>query len=138
MKKEINMLSCNMVMVGGKIRGGVSVFKTSTGKEIGSMVIEVVSTYQKDGQEIERITPVEVKFFGRQIEAYKEKFQDGAQVLVEGEESAYVNKEGKVYNSVVCKHAHFVGPPNKAAGYKRENNAEPPPPSKEQEETTPF
>ena len=49
MKKEINMLSCNMVMVGGKIRGGVSVFKTSTGKEIGSMVIEVVSTYQKDG-----------------------------------------------------------------------------------------
>lgn len=111
------MLAVNTVIVGGKLVKEVESFRTAKGTEVGTMVLEVEETYRdREGNEQQKTTLVEIKFFGKAVEVYKKKFRRGAQVLCEGELAAYVNKEGKVFNSVVCRHAHFVGPPNKAAG----------------------
>lgn len=108
------MLSVNKVWVGGKLRSPITVNRTANGKEIGVMVLEVEDTYTKYGEEKVRTTLVEVKFFGRQIESYQKRFKPGCQILVEAELSSYVTKDNKIYLAVVCKHSHFVGPPNKA------------------------
>ena len=110
------MLAVNTVIVGGKLMREVESFRTAKGTEVGTMVLEVEETYRdKEGNEQQKTTPVEIKFFGKAVEVYKKKFRRGAQVLCEGELAAYVNKDGKVFNSVVCRHAHFVGPPSRAA-----------------------
>jgi single stranded DNA-binding protein len=109
------MLAVNTVIVGGKLVKEVESFRTAKGTEVGTMVLEVEETYRdKEGNEQQKTTLVEVKFFGKAVENYKRKFRRGAQVLCEGELAAYVNKDGKVFNSVVCRHAHFVGPPRRA------------------------
>jgi single stranded DNA-binding protein len=121
------MLAVNTVIVGGKLVKEVESFRTAKGTEVGTMVLEVEETYRdKEGNEQQKTTLVEVKFFGKAVENYKRKFRRGAQVLCEGELAAYVNKEGKVFNSVVCRHAHFVGPPNKAAGERDQSPEESP------------
>ena len=109
------MLAVNTVIVGGKLTREVESFRTAKGTEVGTMVLEVEETYRdKEGNEQQKTTLVEIKFFGKAVEVYKKKFRRGAQVLCEGELAAYVNKDGKVFNSVVCRHAHFVGPPSRA------------------------
>ena len=109
------MLAVNMVVVGGTVRTAPSVFKTPKGTEVGSMVIAVETSYRtRDGEEKDKTTLIEVKFFGKQIEAYRHKFMEGAQILVEGELTSNSNREGKIFLAVLCKHSHFVGPPNRA------------------------
>ena len=130
------MIAVNKVWVGGVVKGDVMVIKTNTGKEYGTMVIAITEPFlNRDGQEQEETTMVEVKFFGRQIEAYQQRFGNGVQAFIEGKVQGYVSKDNKIYLSIKCIRAQVVGPSKAQAAEEEPAPAAPsaPAPATQQE-----